>query len=303
MDDGLCDMDRLAIEMLSSRVNVIPIIGKADTLSTRQLARQKAIFRRHVFDIYKIPLYGLVSLDGDDDDDDYSNDDEDNGGAPFTPTDINKGLYLSPTDPTISEDENSQDSMTLEIVIAMLQHVADKEANDDARAMVDYLKNMPLVVIGYEEDSTTGQPLVILADEMDTGNDSNVAGGTILGRIYPWAVVDCCDPTFCDLERLIDLLFSSHGEMLRLDTLKRFYEQYRIDQLLSQRVDDMVSVKSKANQQQSILWSRSLPLPWPIVIRFYGLSSATTTTTTTIITITITTTATITDATNQSIIK
>ncbi|KAI8096726.1 uncharacterized protein BX664DRAFT_324696 [Halteromyces radiatus] len=71
---------------------------------------------------------------------------------------------------------------------------------------------------------------------------------TILGRIYPWATVDCFNPNHCDFERLIHMLLSSHREMLRIDTVERFYEQYRTDHLLTRRMDEMISLKSKKNQ-------------------------------------------------------
>ncbi|KAI8333571.1 Septin-domain-containing protein [Chlamydoabsidia padenii] len=223
VNDGLADMDRYAIEILSSRVNVIPIIGKADTLSIQQLEQLKANFRKQAFDVYKIPLYGLVNLEGNDDE--YSDDDYD---------DDDVQQYSSP-----SLSIYNDDSTTLGNILGMLQQLVEKEANDDARAMVDYLKHIPLSVFAYEEDKTTGQPLTIT---------TSMIGDTTLGRIYPWAVVDCNNSTHCDLNRLDHLIFTSNGDMLRLDTVERFYEQYRIDQLLSNRVDEMVSIKSKSRQ-------------------------------------------------------
>lgn len=268
--DGLNDVDQLAIELLSSRVNVIPVIGKTDTLSTRQLEQLKKNFRKQVFDIHKIPLYGLVSLD---DDEETSNDSTDSIER-IPPLTLRNQVGFRLDSPHCDRPNNNNndddDSTTLRHLVEMLQEVVENNnSGNDAHAMIDYLKRMPLSVFGYEEDKDTGRPITITQDMKLSNtqqNDNrmnksiNVAGGddkattssTVLGRVYPWAVVDCCDPAYCDFESLLGLLLSGHGDMLRLDTVERFYEQYRIDQLLSRRVDEMVKIKPKSNQRQGV---------------------------------------------------
>ncbi|CAO3595999.1 unnamed protein product [Absidia cylindrospora] len=147
--------------------------------------------------------------------------------------------------------------------MGMLQEVVDNNPHDNnPPAMIDYLKHMPFSVFGYEEDQLTGRPITIAPSvtkdtqqqqqQQQLYDDATSTTTTILGRVYPWAVVDCCDPAYCDLERLVGLLLSNHGDMLRLDTVDRFYEQYRIDQLLSRRVDEMVQIKSKSSHRQGV---------------------------------------------------
>ncbi|ORZ09793.1 Septin-domain-containing protein [Absidia repens] len=267
--DGLDDVDQLAIELLSSRVNVIPVIGKTDTLSTRQQDQLKKNFRKQVFDVHKIPLYGLVSLDEVDDDDDDEDDSADSNEGTPTLTLMNHhvgGRFRLDSPPSYNNNNNNNendndDSIILRNLMEILQEVVNNNTHDhDARVMIDYLKYMPFSVFGYEEDRFTGRPITIATTATkDTQqqqhqhyDDATRTTTTILGRVYPWAVVDCCDPAYCDFERLVDLLLSDHGDMLRLDTVERFYEQFRIDQLLSRRVDEMVQIKSKSNQRQGV---------------------------------------------------
>ncbi|ORX59571.1 cell division/GTP binding protein [Hesseltinella vesiculosa] len=252
---GISDVDRYVIKLLSSRVNVIPVIGKADTLTILQREQLKRAFRRDIFDMHKIPLYGFIDVE----DDDFEQD------SPFP--------YPPPPEPMRNRLRGVLGAESLDKIIDMLQECVDEDDDDDARTMIDYLESMPLTVMSYEEDPDTGRPLQapgstasLLAID-DAGDDtpyppsspmslpkrlaasnrvrSNSAfSKASLSRFYPWAVVDCCNPDHCDFEKLRSLLLQSHRDMLRIDTFERYYEQYRTDQLLSRKVDKMGILKS-----------------------------------------------------------
>ncbi|KAK4512550.1 Pyruvate kinase [Mucor velutinosus] len=125
---------------------------------------------------------------------------------------------------------------------------------------------MPFTLVGYEEDPETGRPLNLAnitnsSRLLDQDEDKSLSPATpstrrtnsrmnskqhVLGRRYPWAVVECCNPTHCDVSLLKTTLLSTHRDMLRFDTFERFYEQYRTEQLSNRKVKHMMRVDSKA---------------------------------------------------------
>ncbi|KAI8072653.1 Septin-type guanine nucleotide-binding (G) domain-containing protein [Gongronella butleri] len=211
---GLSDVDRYVIKLLSTRVNVVPIIGKADTLTEQQRDQLKYALRRDIFDKHQIPLYGYIDFD------EQELDEE----SPFPP----------PPPPKRLPDRQTLGSRTLDRIVDTLQECVDEFGDDDAQTMMEYLESMPLTVMSYEENSATGRPL-----------HATSTPASSLCRYYPWAVIDCCNEDQSDFERLRVMLLWSHRDMLRVDTFERYYEQYRTDQLLSRKVDKMGIIKSK----------------------------------------------------------
>jgi cell division control protein 11 len=176
--------------MLSARVNIIPVIGKADMLTLAQVQQVKAIFRKEVFDIFHIPIYG----------------------------------YIPDEPPSATSFSNMVD---------MLQQ--EQENDEDAKVMLDYLDCMPFTVISYEEEQATGRPIQI----------GRKTDGPILGRRYPWAVIQCNNTNHCDFDALKSAVLSVHRDLLRLETFEHFYEQYRTEQLLKRNIGRMTRIKSK----------------------------------------------------------
>ncbi|KAF1800753.1 Septin-domain-containing protein [Mucor lusitanicus] len=231
---AMSEADKYILKMLSTRVNIIPVIGKSDTLTVAQREQIKSVFRREIFDILQIPIYGYIDVDDDGEEQDASS-------AQQQPHQMNRMLN-------------------------MLQECVEEDKDEDAGALIDYLHSMPFTLVGYEEDPETGRPLNLantvtnnsrLLDE-DEDMASPVTPSSrrtssrmnskqhVLGRRYPWAVVECCNPTHCDFSQLKSTLLSTHRDMLRLDTFERFYEQYRTEQLLNRKVKRMIRVEPKA---------------------------------------------------------
>ncbi|KAI8137945.1 Septin-domain-containing protein, partial [Fennellomyces sp. T-0311] len=205
LSNTLSDTDRYALRVLSSRVNVIPIIGKVDTLTMIERNNLKKGFRNDMFDALQIPVYGY--LDADYDDDEEASD---------------KDSLREKEEPPIHPEAAKGGSVTINRIIDMLEECVREDDDDDARAMIEYLEHMPLTLFGYEEDPDTGRPLL-----------------NVLGRRYPWAVIECCNPAHCDFEKLRSMIVANHRDMLRIDTFERFYEKYRTEQLLSRRVNKL----------------------------------------------------------------
>ncbi|CAO3696296.1 hypothetical protein G6F70_005189 [Rhizopus microsporus] len=241
--EGLADVDRFILEVLSARTNVIPIIAKADILTAAQTEKLKKTIKKDLFDKYRIPVYGYIEEedDGDDDDDD-DNDNDDDG---------------------VAEEENSYLSRT----INFLMECVEEDKDEDAYAMLEYLHAMPFTVIGYEEDPESGRPIQLLPGEANSQPSSavsltdpgyysesigSISGSEIspnsskssivshgmgptkhlLGRRYRWGVIDCYNPSHCDFLLIKKILLKTHREMLRIDTFECFYEKYRTQQLM-----------------------------------------------------------------------
>lgn len=223
----MSEADKYILRMLSTRVNIIPVIGKSDTLTVAQREQIKSVFRQEIFDILQIPIYGYIDVE-----------EEDTASAHQKPRQMDR-------------------------MLDMLHECVEEDKDEDAGALIDYLHNMPFTLVGYEEDPETGRPLNLantttnkLLDEDEEmasspvtpsrRSNSRTNSKSVLGRRYPWAVVECCNPAHCDFSQLKTTLLSTHRDMLRLDTFERFYEQYRTEQLLNRKVKRMIRIDSKA---------------------------------------------------------
>ncbi|KAI9317540.1 Septin-domain-containing protein [Dichotomocladium elegans] len=236
--DGLTDIDRYMLRMLSFRVNIIPVLGKADTLTVVQREYIKKTCRTDLFDIYQIPVYGNIGLD---DSDEENEEEEDEEASPTA--DTPKRMYPSPRAPQVS-------STSWGNILEMLHECLDEDPDDqDVAAMIDYLRHMPLCLIGYEEDPETGRPVFIEPTGRPTSfsplNPTSQRPETVLGRRYPWATVECCNPNHCDFQKFKSLFGPAHMDMLRIDTYERFYEKYRADQLMSRQATKISTLPSQ----------------------------------------------------------
>lgn len=237
--NGLSEADRYILQNLSTRVNIVPVIGKSDTLTVAQCNQLKAVFRKEIFDILQIPIYGYIEVDEDVD--------------VFGKRASTKGYNIS---------QRTK-------ILDMLYECVEEDNDEDASAMIDYLQSMPFTLIGYEEDTQTGRPINIKNSNnsdscfMDYEEDEILESATpmtrkkefvrnkeiiksVLGRSYPWAVVECCNPAHCDFQMLKKALLSGHKDMLRIDTFERFYEQYRTTQLQNRSMNRSRTGLSKA---------------------------------------------------------
>ncbi|KAI8638933.1 Septin-domain-containing protein [Parasitella parasitica] len=100
----------------------------------------------------------------------------------------------------------------------------DYENEDaDTQSILSYLHTVPFTVIAYEDDPETGSPIDISPDIK-------------LGRDFGWGFIDCLGEKYSDFVKLKYMLLSSHRRYLQLDTVERYYEQYRTERLMHKRV-------------------------------------------------------------------
>lgn len=214
---ALDEYDIRILSRLSQRVNVIPVIGKADTLTSAQRSRFKPTIIHDVYTTHKIPLYGLPEDDDDEDEEEEEAKDAEKDGQ----EDKNN---------TSEEKENGQSDKkgknnTLDDFLSQFNY---EEEDEETQAFIDYLRLIPFAVIAYEDDPETGEPVEI--DDIKIGRD------------YGWVKIDCLSDQYSDFVALKTLLLSSHRRILQSETLERYYEQYRTERLLVRRATRMKSM-------------------------------------------------------------
>lgn len=214
---ALDEYDIRILSRLSQRVNVIPVIGKADTLTSAQRSRFKPTIIHDVYTTHKIPLYGLPEDDDDEDEEEEETKNAEKDGQ-------------EDKNDTSEEKENGQSDKkgknnTLDDFLSQFNY---EEEDEETQAFIDYLRLIPFAVIAYEDDPETGEPVEI--DDIKIGRD------------YGWVKIDCLSDQYSDFVALKTLLLSSHRRILQSETLERYYEQYRTERLLVRRATRMKSM-------------------------------------------------------------
>ncbi|KAJ2962805.1 hypothetical protein NQZ79_g2158 [Umbelopsis isabellina] len=234
------------LRRLSDRVNVIPVIGKGDTLTTAQRTALQPTIMRSIFDKYKIPIFGYPDLEEDEDYEvldtvqEEDDEEEEESKEPNGVVEEEKPATTAAVDqPSSLYDEICNDT--------------DLDSLDEeTRGLVEYLQKSPFVLISYEEEPATGRPIVIASNAQNNHVDeeemamspqpSHVQTNSVIGRQYPWATLDCLNPQFSDFSILKTLLLSSHRKLLVTETIERFYEGYRTEKLLLKKANKTMSV-------------------------------------------------------------
>lgn len=201
----LDDYDIRALTRLAKRVNVIPVIGKSDSLTLAQRSRLKPTLLRSIYNKHKIPLYGMPEEEEEEEDSDDDNATKDNN--------------TKKKDETLAE---------------FLQQFDYDQEEDEIQVLVDYLRTIPFTFIACEEDPTTGTPL-----QMTSATGKQIQ----LGRDYGWGTIDCQSDDYSDFNKLITVLFCTHRRLLITETVERYYEQYRTERLMQRRITKMKSME------------------------------------------------------------
>ncbi|ORX53058.1 cell division/GTP binding protein [Hesseltinella vesiculosa] len=210
----LDEQDIRVLNKLSRRANVIPVIGKADTLTLAQRNRLRPTIIKSIYNSHRIPVYGMPEDDDDEDEAEEAATEATDGTDEKTPDAV---------------DTKPKERATLD---DFLEQFHSEDEDDEVLAFVDYLRSIPFSVIACEEDPETGSPLKI------QDGDKTIH----LGRDYGWGKIDCLSDDVSDFNRLKTMLLVSHRRILISDTLERFYEQYRTERLLQRRATKYKSV-------------------------------------------------------------
>jgi hypothetical protein len=249
-DRSLGANDLEILKRLSTRVNVIPVIGKGDTLTIAQKAVIQPTIMHEIFDRYKIPIFGYPDLDDDEEEEfevlDTVQEEDENEEEKIKGKEENHGLPNGQG----KKPENAVDQQS-----SLYEEICNETdldtLDEETRGLVEYLRKSPYVLISYEENPDTGRPIVIKGDQnsqqrLDEETAMSPQPGSlktnIIGRQYPWATLDCLNPQFSDFSILKTLLLSTHRKLLITETVERFYEGYRTEKLLLRKASKTMSV-------------------------------------------------------------
>ncbi|PNY25155.1 Uncharacterized protein TCAP_04899 [Tolypocladium capitatum] len=184
------DLDLQVLRTLHGKTTVVPVIAKADTVTTKHMN----VLKKAVWDSIKdANLDPLEALGLDEDNDSLSGrideEDEDEAVNGKAVGDDDKAVSSPPTTSPNSKRLSSQ---------PIRKHKAQEEA---------------------KEDETPFLPLSIISPDLYEPG--------VVGRQFPWGFADPYDEQHCDFQRLKEAVFSEWRAELRESSRDRWYEGWR----------------------------------------------------------------------------
>ena len=217
------DFDLQVLRTLRGKTSVVPVISKADTITTAHMAFLKRMVHESLIKTGLDPLEAL-SFDPDEE-----SEEEDNGIVDkFDERDEDEENMRKDTDSPDTEDgrgsAHTSDSETLPheqpTPVAPprsgQQHTvsATDDVSPDATADSPYLPYSILSPDSYSLESDDGR----------------------VGRRFPWGFADPYDPTHCDFTKLKESCFGEWRAELREASKEIWYERWRTSRLNRQEV-------------------------------------------------------------------
>lgn len=202
------DLDLQVLRTLQGRTTVIPVISKADTVTTRHMQ----VLKKAVWDsIKKSSLDPLEALGLDDEDDDGSASDridevDEEGDAAADESDRTpEGEELPIQGSEVTSAPSSPSAKRLSG-----QSIRRHKAKEEGKQESDELPFLPLSIISpdlYEPE--------------------------IAGRQFPWGFADPYNEEHCDFTKLKDAVFTEWRAELREASREQWYEGWRTSRLKS----------------------------------------------------------------------
>lgn len=196
------------IRALEGKTTVIPIISKADTITTAHMAHLK----RTVWDSFKkIKFDPLEALDIDQDDNTIEEGDESDE------TDTDSAILeefpsmTTPKPESPRSTERSLDTRGNGLHTQAAQTLSPPQINNDRFSAMSLNVDLPFLPMS-----------IISPDEYDPG---------VIGRRFPWGFADPYNPEHCDFVRLKETVFSEWRAELRDVSRERWYEGWRTNRL------------------------------------------------------------------------
>ncbi|KAI7831588.1 Septin-domain-containing protein [Gamsiella multidivaricata] len=218
---GLSDADVRILKRLGTRVNLIPVIARADTLTRAQTKRLKqAILKdaaQHQIQFFQFLSPKLAKKLAQQQEDDEHRKKRSSRQGPGDDEEADE--QGQDEDEDEDEDEDDEDDWDPEYL--------------EEKAHLQSL--VPFTVIAQEEDG------VEIRDER---------GKIIQGREFPWGVLRCLDSNHCDLGSLRSALLLSHRQELKEITYGYFYEKYRTEKLLARTKSQHIAYQQQQQLQQ-----------------------------------------------------
>ncbi|KAI7164251.1 hypothetical protein KC352_g26362 [Hortaea werneckii] len=208
---GLDDeLDLPVLRALWGKTTVIPVIGKADTLTIGHIG----FLKRAVWESVKeANLDPLEALDLEGDDDEFEDDSDDDTSEPRT----NGHSTHDETDDTDLESSSNERSAPLP---------------KSARNSHNRQSSIAATVTSAAGSELPYLPMSILSPDLyDLPPYVKPSKNTKIGRRLPWGFADPYNPEHCDFERLRDTIFADLRSDLRDLSRTRWYENWRTSRL------------------------------------------------------------------------
>lgn len=200
------DVELQALRILHKKTTVIPVIGKADTITSKHMK----VLKKAVWDSIKgagldpMEALGLEDdtgsdrIDEEDEEDDYMNE----TAAPDSTDEAGSDNMFQPSKTTPPTPMSPSSSRRLSTQ-SMIRHRA---AQEDSK-----------------EEETPFLPLSIISPDLYEPN--------VIGRQFPWGFADPYNEQHCDFERLKEAVFTEWRAELREASKEQWYEGWRTSKL------------------------------------------------------------------------
>ncbi|KAF2757460.1 hypothetical protein EJ05DRAFT_439702 [Pseudovirgaria hyperparasitica] len=244
------DLDLQILRTLQGKTTVIPVISKADTITTKHMARLKKVVWDSLKQAKLDPLEALdldesdsEALDERDEDDAVHSDKEDEEkssvlnnlkeGDSSDETDTNSDkASTSPSSPPRPSPDAKRPTHTRK-ASAMSATIASSPSKDDAE-----LPYLPMSIISpdiYEPE--------------------------VIGRQFPWGFADPYNVEHCDFIRLKESIFREWRTELRAASRERWYEDWRTSRLNRSGDPQQRRVKTGDGKRRGPSPGSLMPLP------------------------------------------
>jgi septin family protein len=216
------DLDLQVLRTLQGKTTVIPVISKADTITTAHMAHLKKIVWDSLKQAKLDPLEALNLSDSDAEDEDrlderdedaynHSSSDNDEHSSPI----LNKLLDRSSSDAGRSTSSNSSSQPSP----SSPPEAVTKRGADGHRRRVSAMS----ASLENEDSELPYLPMSIISPDIYEPG--------VIGRRFPWGFADPYNVEHCDFVRLKESVFSEWRSELREASRERWYEGWRTSRL------------------------------------------------------------------------
>lgn len=210
------ELDVQVLRALQGKTTVVPVISKADTVTTSHMAYLK----RAVWGSLKQSRLDLLeALGGDDYEDEEEDEEADGTNAPTNGADNDE-----------EDQDNDKDSTGSEVIIRQ-SNVGGEDPTSSSQSN-NTPPPLPLSILSpddptMEHDSSNGLQYT------SYDNSENGMGGMTnkVGRKFPWGFADPYNPDHCDFQRLKEAVFVDWRRDLRVASREMWYERWRTERL------------------------------------------------------------------------
>lgn len=218
------DLDLQVLRTLQGKTTVMPLISKADTITTAHMLQLKRVVWDSMKQANLDPLEALGLDDVDEDEDDSS----DNMDTPVTPKhkkhdskrfderDEDEALLQAPT-PYFASNNNPDRSRSM---TSQLDSASDSSSDSHSQKLPIHNRQS---IQTPDTSPVPYLPLSVLSPDLSAPH--------IIGRQFPWGMADPYNPAHCDFTRLRDAVFKEWRGELREASRELWYESWRTTRL------------------------------------------------------------------------